>query len=44
VGIGPFVAFAVAGIAAIVVAVLVSPALRNVIQALTRSLADALGL
>jgi uncharacterized membrane-anchored protein len=44
VGIGPLVAFAVAGIAAIVVAVLVSPALRNVIQALTRSLADALGL
>ncbi|HEU0335883.1 MAG TPA: putative cytokinetic ring protein SteA [Gaiellaceae bacterium] len=44
VGIWPLVAFAAAGIAAIVVAVLVSPALRNVIQALTRSLADALGL
>jgi uncharacterized membrane-anchored protein len=44
VGLWPLVAFAAAGIAAIVVAVLVSPALRNVIQALTRSLADALGL
>ena len=44
VGIWPLVGFAVAGIAAIVVAVLVSPALRNVIQALTRSIADALGL
>jgi uncharacterized membrane-anchored protein len=44
VGIWPLVAFAAAGVAAIVVAVLVSPALRNVIQALTRSLADALGL
>jgi uncharacterized membrane-anchored protein len=44
VGIWPLVAFAAAGIAAIVVAVLVSPALRNVIQSLTRSLADALGL
>jgi uncharacterized membrane-anchored protein len=44
VGIWPLVGFAAAGVAAIVVAVLVSPALRNVIQALTRSLADALGL
>ena len=44
VGVWPLVAFAAAGITAIVVAVLVSPALRNVIQALTRSLADALGL
>jgi uncharacterized membrane-anchored protein len=44
VGVWPLVAFAVAGITAIVVAVLVSPALRNVIESLTRSLADALGL
>jgi uncharacterized membrane-anchored protein len=44
VGIWPLVGFAAVGIAAIVVAVLVSPALRNVIQALTRSIADALGL
>jgi hypothetical protein len=36
--------FAAAGIAAIVVAVLASPALRNVIESITRSLADALGL
>jgi uncharacterized membrane-anchored protein len=43
-GIWPLVGFAAAGVTAIVVAVLVSPALRNVIQALTRSLADALGL
>jgi uncharacterized membrane-anchored protein len=44
VGILPLVAFAAAGAAAIVVAVLVSPALRNVIQAVTRNLAEALGL
>lgn len=44
VGVGPLVAFAAAGIAAIVVAVLASPALRNVIESITRSLADALGL
>ncbi|HJU47043.1 MAG TPA: putative cytokinetic ring protein SteA [Gaiellaceae bacterium] len=44
VGIWPFVAFAVAGIGAIVVAIAVSPALRNVIEALTRNIADALGL
>ena len=44
VGLWPLVAFAAAGAAAILVAVLVSPALRNVIQALTRGLADALGL
>jgi len=44
VGIGPLVAFAAACIAAVVVAVAVSPALRNVIEALTRNLADALGL
>lgn len=44
VGVGPLVVFATAGIAAIVAAVLASPALRNVIEAITRSLADALGL
>ena len=40
----PLVAFGVAGVGAIVVAVLASPALRNVIESLIRSLADALGL
>lgn len=44
VGLWPLVAFAVAGVSAIVVAVAVSPALRNVIEALTSNLADALGL
>jgi uncharacterized membrane-anchored protein len=44
VGIWPLVAFAGAGVGAIVVAVAVSPALRNVIEALTRNLANALGL
>jgi uncharacterized membrane-anchored protein len=44
IGVWPLVAFAAAGVAAIVVAVLVSPALRNVIQVLMRSVADALGL
>lgn len=44
VGVWPLAAFAAAGVTAIVVAVLVSPALRNVIELLTRSLADALGL
>ena len=44
IGVWPLVAFAVAGIAAVVVAVLVSPALRNVIQSLGRSIGDALGL
>lgn len=44
VGIWPLVAFAAAGLAAVAVAVLVSPALRNVIQSLGRSVADALGL
>jgi len=43
-GIAPLVAFATVGIAAIVVAVLASPALRNVISELLRSLANALGL
>ena len=36
--------FVAAGLSAIVVAVLVSPALRNVIESLGRSLGDALGL
>ncbi len=44
VGIGPLVAFAFACICAVVVAVAVSPALRNVIEALSRNLANALGL
>ncbi len=44
VGLWPLVVFAVAGIGAIVVAVAVSPALRNVIESLTTNLADALGL
>lgn len=44
VGVWPLVAFAIAGAGAVAVAVLVSPALRNVIQFLTRSVADTLGL
>jgi uncharacterized membrane-anchored protein len=44
VGVWPLVAFALAGVSAIVVAVAVSPALRNVIEALTSNIADALGL
>ena len=44
IGVWPLVTFAVAGISAVVVAVLVSPALRNVIQSLARSIGDALGL
>jgi uncharacterized membrane-anchored protein len=44
VGVWPLVVFALAGAAAIVVAVAVSPALRNVIEALTSAIADALGL
>jgi uncharacterized membrane-anchored protein len=44
VGIGPLLAFAVVGTVAIVVAILASPALRNVISALLRSVANALGL
>ena len=44
VGVWPLVAFAAAGIAAIIVAILVSPALRNVIEVLVRNIADALGL
>jgi len=44
IGVWPLVTFAVAGIGAVVVAVLVSPALRNVIQSLARSIGDTLGL
>ena len=44
IGVWPLVTFAVAGISAVVVAVLVSPALRNVIQSLARSIGDTLGL
>jgi len=44
IGVWPLVTFAVAGISAVVVAVLVSPALRNVIQSLGRSIGDTLGL
>jgi uncharacterized membrane-anchored protein len=43
VGIWPLVTFAAAGIGAITVAVLVSPALRNVIQSLGRSFGNTLG-
>jgi uncharacterized membrane-anchored protein len=44
VGVWPLAVFAAAGMAAIVVAVLVSPALRNTIELLTRSLGNAVGL
>ena len=44
VGLAPLIAFALVGTAAIVVAILASPALRNVIASLTRGLASALGL
>lgn len=44
VGVWPLVVFALAGAGGIVVAVAVSPALRNVIEALTSTIADALGL
>ncbi len=44
VGVWPLVTFAVAGLTAVVVAVLVSPALRNVVHSLGRSIKDALGL
>ena len=43
-GLAPLVAFALVGAAAIVVAILASPALRNVIDSLLRGLASALGL
>ncbi len=44
IGLAPLVAFALVGAAAIVVAILASPALRNVIDSLLRGLASALGL
>ena len=44
IGVWPLVIFAVAGVSAILVAVLVSPALRNVIESLGRTLGDAVGL
>ena len=44
VGVAPLIAFALVGSAAIVVAVLASPALRNVIDSLLRGLASSLGL
>ena len=44
VGVWPLVTFVAAGIGAIAVAVLVSPALRNVIESLGRSFGNALGL
>jgi uncharacterized membrane-anchored protein len=44
VGIWPLAVFAAIGVTAIVVAVLASPALRNVIQSLTRAIANGLGL
>ena len=44
VGIWPLVTFALAGLTAVVVAVLVSPALRNVIQSLGRSIGNSLGI
>lgn len=44
VGIWPLAVFAATGVLAIVGAVLVSPALRNVIQSTTRAIANGLGL
>ena len=44
VGIWPVAVFAAAGLAAIVVAVLASPALRNVIESTTRAIGNGLGL
>ena len=43
VGVWPLAVFALAGVSAIVGAVLVSPALRNVIQSLGRAIGDASG-
>ena len=43
VGIWPVAVFAAAGVAAIVVSVLASPALRNVIESTTRAIANGLG-
>jgi uncharacterized membrane-anchored protein len=44
VGVWPFVVFALAGLAAIVVAIVASPALRHLIQLLVLHLRDLLGL
>ena len=44
VGVWPIAVFAATGIAAIVVAVLASPALRNVIESTTRAIGNGLGL
>lgn len=44
VGLWPLVVFAVTGVIAVVVAILASPALRTVIDSITRSVADLLGL
>ena len=44
IGVWPLVTFVAAGVAAIAVAVLVSPALRNVIESLARSFGNALGM
>jgi uncharacterized membrane-anchored protein len=44
VGIWPLAVFALAGAAAIVGVVLASPTLRNVIQSITRAIANGLGL
>jgi uncharacterized membrane-anchored protein len=44
VGIWPVAVFAAAGLAAIVVSVLASPALRNVIESTTRAIGNGLGL
>ena len=44
VGLWPLVVFAVTGVVAVVVAILASPALRTVIDSVTRSVADLLGL
>jgi uncharacterized membrane-anchored protein len=43
-GVAPLIAFVLVGATAIVVAILASPALRNVIESLMRGLARALGL
>jgi uncharacterized membrane-anchored protein len=44
IGIWPLVIFGLTGIGAATVAILVSPALRNVIQSLARSVGNTLGL
>jgi len=43
VGVWPLAVFAATGVAAIVVAVLASPALRNVLQSITRAIGNGLG-